>query len=115
MLRSSEIQPFVRSGSTLGVQPSPWLRCQCSGAAPLATDAGVAAIVADCGGLLTCATCHVYVDPAWADKLPPVTEDEAAMLEMTASPRQANSRLSCQIVMQSALDGLTVTLPETQY
>ena len=81
----------------------------------VATDAGVAAIVADCGGLLTCATCHVYVDPAWADKLPPVTEDEAAMLEMTASPRQANSRLSCQIVMQSALDGLTVTLPETQY
>ncbi|MFZ4650750.1 MAG: 2Fe-2S iron-sulfur cluster-binding protein [Rubrivivax sp.] len=81
----------------------------------VATDAGIAAVVADCGGLLTCATCHVYVAPEWAGRLEPVTPDESAMLEMTASPRLPNSRLSCQIVLQAALDGLTVTLPETQY
>ena len=81
----------------------------------VATDAGVSAIVADCGGLLTCATCHVYVAPEWADRLEPVTPDESAMLEMTASPRLPHSRLSCQIVLQSGLDGLTVTLPESQY
>ena len=81
----------------------------------VATDAGVSAIAADCGGLLTCATCHVYVEPDWTPRLGEVTPDEAAMLDMTASPRRPESRLSCQIVMQSAFDGLTVRLPETQY
>lgn len=81
----------------------------------VATDAGVSAIVADCGGLLTCATCHVYVAPDWVGRLPAVTPDETAMLEMTASPCRPESRLSCQIVLQSALDGLTVSLPDSQY
>jgi ferredoxin, 2Fe-2S len=80
-----------------------------------ATSAGIDAIAADCGGSLTCATCHVIVDPAWASALPPPSADELSMLDMTAAPRQATSRLSCQIVATSALDGIVITLPETQY
>ncbi len=80
-----------------------------------AVDAGVDGIAADCGGCLTCATCHVIVAPEWASRLPPPTADEGAMLEMTAAPREATSRLSCQIELQPALEGLTVRLPATQY
>lgn len=80
-----------------------------------ATDAGVVEIAADCGGCLTCATCHVIVDEAWAAVLPPPDGDELSMLEITAAPRQATSRLSCQIKLEPALDGLSVTLPPHQY
>jgi 2Fe-2S ferredoxin len=80
-----------------------------------ATDAGVEGIAADCGGTLTCATCHVYVDPAWLPRLPPPGSDERAMLEMTAAPAEATSRLSCQILLAAELDGLVVRLPATQY
>ncbi|MBQ1766234.1 MAG: (2Fe-2S)-binding protein [Aquincola sp.] len=75
---------------------------------------GVAGIQGDCGGACQCATCHVYVDASWIDKLPPVDDTEDAMLECTASPRQPNSRLACQLVPSSALNGLPVTLPSTQ-
>ena len=81
----------------------------------LATDAGVAEIVADCGGMLNCATCHVIVDEAWAAKLPPPSADERAMLEMTAVAREPTSRLSCQITLEAALDGLVARLPSTQF
>jgi len=81
----------------------------------LATDAGVAEIVADCGGMLNCATCHVIVDEAWAGRLPPPSADEQAMLEMTAVAREATSRLSCQITLEAALDGFVARLPSTQY
>jgi ferredoxin, 2Fe-2S len=80
-----------------------------------ATSAGIDGIAADCGGSLTCATCHIIVDPAWANALPSPSADELAMLDMTAAPRQPTSRLSCQIVATSALDGMVITLPETQY
>ena len=80
-----------------------------------AVDAGIDGIKADCGGVMTCATCHVYVDEAWADRLPLPSFDENAMLEMTAAPRLPTSRLSCQISLDSDLDGLTVTMPDTQY
>lgn len=80
-----------------------------------ATDHGIEAIAADCGGSLSCATCHVHVDADWVDRLPSPSADEAAMLEMTAVPRTAASRLSCQIVVTPALDGLQVTIPERQY
>jgi 2Fe-2S ferredoxin len=80
-----------------------------------AVDGGIDGIAADCGGCLTCATCHVIVDAAWAAKLPPPAADESAMLEMTAAPRQGGSRLSCQIELTPALDGLVVQLPATQY
>lgn len=72
-------------------------------------------IAADCGGLMTCATCHVYVDEAWAAKLPPPSSDELGMLEFTAAPRRPTSRLACQIELTPELDGLTVELPPTQY
>ena len=80
-----------------------------------AVDAGIDAIKADCGGTMSCVTCHVYVDPGWASRLPPPSADEGAMLEMTAAPRRPTSRLSCQIALVGAFDGLTVTLPSTQY
>jgi 2Fe-2S ferredoxin len=80
-----------------------------------ATDAGIDAIKADCGGMMTCATCHVFVDPQWAALLPPPSSDEDAMLEMTAAPRRPTSRLSCQIMLVDALDGLSAELPDTQY
>ena len=80
-----------------------------------AVDHGVEGIVADCGGTMTCATCHVIVPPAWLARLPPPSADEEAMLEMTAAPREAGSRLSCQLVVTAQLHGLTVVLPPTQY
>ncbi len=80
-----------------------------------AVAAGLDAIAADCGGLLTCATCHVYVDPAWAGKLPPPTSEELGMLEFTAAPRRDTSRLSCQIIVAADTDGLVIELPERQY
>jgi ferredoxin, 2Fe-2S len=72
-------------------------------------------IEADCGGLMTCATCHVYVREPHAGQLPPPGDDEAGMLDFTAAPRKPNSRLSCQIQLTQELDGLTVDLPETQH
>lgn len=80
-----------------------------------ATAAGVDGIAADCGGLMTCATCHVFVQEPFAARLPVTDPEETAMLDFTAVPRRANSRLSCQIVLTEALDGLTVELPATQY
>ena len=73
--------------------------------------ANVNGIEAECGGLLTCATCHVYVREPFASRLPPPSDDELGMLEFTAAPRRPNSRLSCQIELGDALDGLTVDLP----
>ena len=83
-----------------------------------AVAAGIAGIAADCGGLLTCATCHVHVREPFATdavQLPPPDAEELAMLAFTATPCQPNSRLSCQIKLTPALDGLTVELPLTQY
>ncbi len=81
----------------------------------MAVAGGVDGIAADCGGLLTCATCHVFVSEPFAAQLPPPDAEENAMLEFTAAARRANSRLSCQIELTEALDGLTVELPATQY
>lgn len=72
-------------------------------------------IDADCGGLMTCATCHVYVREPHAGRLPPPSEDESGMLDFTAAQRKPNSRLSCQIQLTRELDGLTVDLPGTQH
>jgi ferredoxin, 2Fe-2S len=71
-------------------------------------------IVAECGGEMMCATCHVYVEEAQLDRTPKMSEEEAAMLEFTASERRPNSRLSCQLTVTPELDGLVVYLPETQ-
>jgi ferredoxin, 2Fe-2S len=72
-------------------------------------------IVAECGGGLACATCHCYVDPAWVAKIPSASEAETQMLDAAASDVKPNSRLSCQISVTDALDGLVVRLPEKQY
>ena len=76
---------------------------------------GVNGIEGECGGNLSCATCHVYVDDAWFDKLGPIGDIENELLDATASPRRAGSRLSCQITMSEALDGMRVYLPESQF
>ncbi|GAN76081.1 2Fe-2S iron-sulfur cluster-binding protein [Acidisphaera rubrifaciens] len=79
-----------------------------------AVDNNVPGIDADCGGECACATCHVYVDEAWLAKLPPQGEQETSMLGFAATA-QPNSRLSCQIEMTAALDGLVVRMPESQH
>lgn len=79
-----------------------------------ATGAGVRGIVAECGGSAMCATCHVYVDPAWVERLPAPLANELEMLECTADERRPESRLSCQIKLTADLQGLVVRLPERQ-
>lgn len=66
-------------------------------------------VKAECGGACCCATCHVYVDPEWIPRIAPIGDDEEAMLDSALDVRE-NSRLSCQIVMSDALDGLRVTV-----
>jgi 2Fe-2S ferredoxin len=75
---------------------------------------GISGIVAECGGALSCATCHVYVEGGPVANLPPVSEDEDAMLESTVSPRTEASRLSCQLPVCAATDGLVVTVAPEQ-
>jgi 2Fe-2S ferredoxin len=74
---------------------------------------GVPGIPADCGGACSCATCHVHVEASWLDRVGGPSALESAMLEL-APELQENSRLSCQIVVTSDLDGLVVRIPETQ-
>ena len=73
----------------------------------------VPGIDADCGGACACATCHVYVDPAWLGALPTKSATEEQMLDYADGARPT-SRLSCQIKVTAALDGLRVDLPESQ-
>jgi len=80
-----------------------------------ATINGVAGIEADCGGTLSCATCHVYVDPAWVDRLPEPEQMEVELMGGVAAERRPNSRLSCQLLITEALDGLTVEVPARQF
>jgi 2Fe-2S ferredoxin len=71
-------------------------------------------IDAECGGCCSCATCHVYVDPAHVNRLPAPDPMESELLTGVAAEQRPNSRLSCQLVMTAALDGLIVRVPETQ-
>ena len=70
-------------------------------------------IDADCGGSMACATCHVYVEDRWFDKIPKAEDAENDMIDMAFEPKK-NSRLSCQIIVSDELDGLEVTTPEKQ-
>jgi ferredoxin, 2Fe-2S len=74
----------------------------------------VAGIAAECGGCLSCATCHVYVSPEWADRLPPPSEEEQVMVECAIEVRDT-SRLSCQLTYTDALDGIEIEIPASQY
>ena len=70
-------------------------------------------IDADCGGSMACATCHVYVEDKWFDKIPKAEDAENDMIDMAFEPKK-NSRLSCQIIVSDELDGLEITTPEKQ-
>lgn len=79
-----------------------------------ACDHGVDEILGDCGGLASCATCHVFVDAAFLSLLAPMHDTEDQMLDFTAAPRRPDSRLACQVVMNDALDGLVVLIANPQ-
>ena len=70
-------------------------------------------IDADCGGGMACATCHVYVDDRWVEKLPQKDDGEEDMLDMAFEPKK-NSRLSCQLIVTDELEGLVVNIPSKQ-
>lgn len=77
---------------------------------------GIEGITGECGGGLSCATCHCYIDEDWVDTVGgPSSEAEAELLESAATEVRPTSRLSCQIEMTPALDGLVVHLPESQF
>lgn len=79
-----------------------------------ARDDDVRGILAECGGACSCSTCHVYVAPEWVERLPAISALEQDMLDFAHEPDPARSRLSCQIKLTEALDGLLVDLPERQ-
>lgn len=79
----------------------------------LAVDNGVAGIAAECGGACACGTCHCYIAETWFKALGPVAPDEVDMLEFVIDP-MPYSRLTCQIVITPQMDGLIVTVPQTQ-
>ena len=79
-----------------------------------ARDNNIPGIEADCGGACACSTCHVYVDPAWIDRLPPKEAMEEDMLDFAWEPDPSLSRLTCQLKVTDALDGLVVRMPEKQ-
>jgi len=80
----------------------------------IAVENNVRGIDADCGGACSCATCHVYISQEWLSVIGKPKIDEASLLNLNPD-RKDNSRLSCQIEISSALDGLTVHLPEFQF
>lgn len=79
-----------------------------------ARDNGIPGIEADCGGACACSTCHVYVHADWAGKLPKIDAMEEDMLDFAYEPKPGLSRLTCQLKVTDALDGLIVQMPEKQ-
>jgi len=79
-----------------------------------AVNNGIDGILAECGGAMSCATCHVYVDEEWTGKVTPPNVLEEGMLEVVNEPKE-NSRLSCQITITDELEGLKIHLPESQF
>jgi 2Fe-2S ferredoxin len=77
--------------------------------------AGIDGLVAECGGCCVCATCHCFIDEQDINRLAPPSDDEIQMLDFTAAERQPNSRLACQIRLESHHEGLKVCLPGRQY
>lgn len=80
-----------------------------------AIDNLIPGILGDCGGVCSCATCHVYVDEAWKAALPPLSETEEFLLDGVPDREPATSRLSCQLTVDEELNGMEVRLPEEQY
>ena len=79
-----------------------------------ARDNNIPGIEADCGGACACSTCHVYVDAGWVEKLPAKDAMEEDMLDFAWEPDEKKSRLTCQLKITDALDGLVVQMPEKQ-
>lgn len=79
-----------------------------------ARDNAIPGIEADCGGACACSTCHVYVAPEWVNRLPSKEAMEADMLDFAYQPDPVRSRLTCQLKVSAALDGLVVQMPERQ-
>ena len=96
----------TRSGEERAVEGEPGLSVM-----EVIRDNGIDELLAICGGCCSCATCHVHVDPEFAAKLPPISEDENDLLD-SALTRDETSRLSCQIPFGDALDGLRVRIAE---
>ncbi|MGJ7521814.1 2Fe-2S iron-sulfur cluster-binding protein [Variovorax sp. LT1P1] len=103
------IHYILKDGSTRAIDAKPG-----SSVMENAVRNNVRGIDAECGGSCSCATCHVYVDDAFIALLPPADDMENDLLDGVAAERQPGSRLSCQITMTAALDGITVRVPETQ-
>ncbi|VWC76433.1 (2Fe-2S) ferredoxin [Burkholderia lata] len=81
----------------------------------VARDNNIRGIEAECGGALSCGTCHVYVDAPAGGAMPEVSEGEGDMLETVAAERRENSRLACQVAITAELSGMVVELPTTQF
>ena len=79
-----------------------------------ATDNLISGVIGECGGDLSCATCHVYVEPTWVDRLAPPSAEELDMLEATSEEPTEYSRLSCQLLCTTDTDGIVVEIPESQ-
>ena len=77
-----------------------------------AVDNNVPGVIGECGGCLSCATCHVFVDNAWVEKTGAVDDFEDAMLDVAETERSDTSRLSCQIEASDALDGIVLIVPQ---
>ena len=75
---------------------------------------GVEGLSAECGGCLSCATCHAYVDEEWVERIPSPSDEELVMVECAVDARH-NSRLTCQVMVSDAMDGLVIHLPASQY
>ncbi|PHS19363.1 MAG: ferredoxin [Blastopirellula sp.] len=75
---------------------------------------GINGVTAECNGSAACATCHAYFDESVTSALPEIKEHEDDMLDFAASPREAGSRLSCQILVSEALEGTRIRLPDAQ-
>lgn len=80
----------------------------------VALDNMLPGIIGDCGGSGSCATCHGYIDERWFSDIAPPSEDELMMLECAIEPAE-NSRLTCQVMVTDEMEGLTVSLPVSQY
>jgi len=94
----------TREGETRTIQGEPGLSVM-----EVIREAGIDELLALCGGCCSCATCHVHVGSDYADRLPPMSEDENELLAIS-DDRNSQSRLSCQIPFTDALDGMTVTI-----
>jgi 2Fe-2S ferredoxin len=80
----------------------------------VAIDHGIDGIAAECGGCLSCATCHAYIDESWIGRIPEPSEEEKVMVDCAIDVRPT-SRLTCQIVVTEAMQGLVVEIPASQY